>query len=89
MALDMRRPDTEQNLPLVTIDIPSKALAELDGLKPKDVVKVVLEGTVVEVSRREPDLSTPGFAGMLRLEVRRVTTRKIDDSFAELADDDG
>jgi hypothetical protein len=86
--LGVERANDERNLPVVTIDVPRKSLDALDGLEPGQAVRVVLEGTVQEVSRKEPDVSYPGFSGMLRVEVKRITARSVDNVFAELVEDD-
>lgn len=81
-------PADERNLPVVTIDVPRKSLDAIDGLEPGQAVRVVLEGTVQEISRKEPDTSYPGYSGMLRVEVKRITARSMDNVFEELAEDD-
>jgi hypothetical protein len=86
--MNARRPDTEQNLPLVTIDVPEKGAGELKGLKPGDVVRVVLVGTVVEVAQRDPEISIPAYTGTLKLEVKSTNVNKQDGAFADMADDD-
>lgn len=86
--LGVETPADERNLPVVTIDVPRKSLDALDGLEPGQAVRVVLEGTVQEVSRKEPDVSFPGYSGLLRVEVKRITARNIDNAFVELAEDD-
>ena len=90
MALTPTQPPAqdERNLPIVTIDIRRKDLSALDGLEPGDAVRVILEGKVVEVSQREPDMSYPGYSGMLRVEVKSANARKVDNAFAELVDED-
>jgi len=82
------RPVDERSLPSVTIDVPTKNVDEIEGLEPGDSVRVVLEGTVSEVSLRDAAAGFSGFSGTLRLEVRRMTSRKVDNAFSELMDDE-
>lgn len=82
------KPNTEQNLPMVTVDVARKNVDELKGLKPGDAVKVVLTGKVVEVSLREPDVSYPGFSGMLRIEVKSTLVVDQNNSFSALMEED-
>lgn len=79
---------SEKNLPLVSIDVPQKAVDELKGLQPGDPVRIVLTGTVAEVSTKEPDLSIPGFSGLLRVEVKTTKVVKQGNAFTEMAEDD-
>jgi hypothetical protein len=82
------KPNDERNLPTVFIDVPKKNIDALDGLEPGNAVRVILEGTVVEVSQRKIDVEGGGFSGTLKVEVKRVAARKVDNSFSELMDDD-
>lgn len=87
--MEARRPNTEQNLPLVSIDIPRKTVGELEKLEPGNAVRVVLLGTVIEVSRKEPDISFPGFSGLLKVEVQSTKIARQDDTFLGLSEEDG
>ena len=73
-------PAPGKNPPTVTIDVLPKDVKQLARLKPKDGVRVILHGGIVEVSQREPSTEFPmGFAGSLRLEVSRVEIQEWND----------
>lgn len=82
------KPNDERNLPCVYIDVPKKNLEAIEGLEPGNAVRVILEGTVKAVSQRKVDIEGGGFSGTLEVEVKRVSARKVDNSFSELMEDD-
>jgi hypothetical protein len=83
-------PSPEMNFPVVRIDVPAKAVSQLNGIKPRKQVRVVLVGEVTEVLQREPDIDMPlRNVGALTLEVSKMEISKLDDAFGELlAEDD-
>ena len=80
--------DPSKNPPIVTIDVPKKSMDALNGLEPKKGVKVVIEGEVIEVTRRDENEGFIGFPGTLRVEVKSISTMLRDNSFAELSEED-
>jgi preprotein translocase subunit YajC len=82
------RPDTDQNRPVVTVDVLRKDAKKLDGLKPGDTVKVTLIGNVVEVARRDPEIALIPRSGTLSVEATRVMITKQRNAFSDLAEDD-
>lgn len=87
--MDARRPNTEQNRPIIHIEVAKKNVGEIADLKPGDEVRVVLVGNVTEVVKRDSEqMGLPGHSGTLVVEVTSMKARKQDNPFSDLADDE-
>lgn len=87
VATELPRP--EADFPEVHLDVPTKALSQLKGVKPGDAVRIVLLGKCSQVSQREPDIEFgDGNVGNLCLEVHKMEITRQDDQFGDLFNED-
>lgn len=89
MQITAKGESAVKNPPVVHLEVPSKQISEIQGTKPGQKMKVMIEGEITSVAIRESyDPEVPGNIGDLSLEITQLKFMPTNNDISELLDED-